>query len=426
MGGRSKHHHYVPRAILRNFSINGSPEQIWAFDKSTEEMIPRPLGVGDIACETDFNTIDANGKKISLEEIFHPIEDMVEPLIRKKIIERGTIAGLTDRDRRHIELFVVVQLLRVKIVRTTLIAVATDLAASLRQAGLDPGQVANFAIPSENDAKIVSFACLSGVHEMVAALQRKDMLLFNANSDTFWISDNPVIMHNSFPYGDVGLDAPGVEIYFPLNPRHVLAFYCPSIATRIEECLSLCPSSETTMRYQRILDAIKNGVPVDLTEYVSFLNSLQVSYSSRFIYSSTPDFDLAKRLLKASPDRKTVRSLFTVGAVGEMPRYTGFPAGRYLVVVSQEDHRMIPITGVCEEPEDAEFEVQTDAPFDRLRASLIGRTFGKVSVFVDSCEMCMIRDAVVEVVDGKDRRILRVRYRDEAMNELTRAIRKRR
>jgi len=253
------------------------------------------------------------------------------------------------------------------IVRTTLITVATDLAMSLRQAGLDPDELANLAIPSENDAKIVSLvACLSGVHEIAAALQRKDMLLFDARSGVFWISDNPVIMHNSFPYGDVGLDAPGVEIYFPLNPRYVLAFYCPSIATKIEECLSLGAPFETTMRYQRIRDGIKNGEPVNSTEYVSFLNSLQVSYSGRFIYSSTPDFDLARQFLKASPDRKTVRSLFAVGAVGEMPRYTGFPAGRYLVVVRHGNHHMIPITGVSEEPEDAEFEVQTNAPFEQL------------------------------------------------------------
>ncbi len=425
MGGRSKNHHSVPQAILRHFSIDGVSEQVWGFDKNKGEMIPHPVGIASAACEADFNTLDIYGEKICLEDIFHPIENMVEPLIRRRIIQRGTVTGLSDYDRRYVELFVTVQLLRVKIVRTTLTTVVADLAKSMRLAGLDPDELANFAIPSDAEAKIASFACLSGARELAASLQRKDVLLFDAKSDVFWISDNPVVMHNAFPYSGMGLDAPGVEIYFPLTPRYVLAFYCPSIVTKIEEVMSLDLPTEATLRYQGIISGIRKGVPVDATEYVRFLNSLQVSYSSRFVYSSTPDFDLAKRLLKANPDRKAVQSLFVVGGVGQALQYAHFPSGDYLVVVSQDNHHMIPITGCCDEPENAEFEVQTDAPFEKLRASLAGRTFAKASVFADGCEILMISGAVAEVVDSEGSRIIRIRYEDESQNELTRAIRAR-
>jgi hypothetical protein len=56
--------------------------------------------------------------------------------------------------------------------------------------------------------------------------------------DDVYISDNPVVMHNprTFgPYGNIGIAVPGIEIYFPLSPEVVLAYFCPSSMKHVEE-----------------------------------------------------------------------------------------------------------------------------------------------------------------------------------------------
>jgi len=89
------------------------------------------------------------------------------------------------------------------------IAVAEDFAESLRRAGLDPDELANFTVPSEAEAKFASFERLLGIHALALMFGQKNCALYETRGESFWISDNPVVMFNSFPYGDVALNALG-------------------------------------------------------------------------------------------------------------------------------------------------------------------------------------------------------------------------
>ena len=126
------------------------------------------------------------------------------------------------------------------------------------------------------------------------------MILLEAVGDRrFWISDNPIVMFNSLPYGNIGLSAPGIEIYFPLSPSRALAFFCPSIGKQIAESLD----PEHPRRhvedpiYPEMLRAIRNRSMLAVPDsYVEFLNELQVRQSTRFLYSDRNEFDLARRV----------------------------------------------------------------------------------------------------------------------------------
>jgi hypothetical protein len=420
MTSQAKKHHYVPQALLRNFSIDGAGQHIWVLDKTTGRIFPD--SIANVACETHFNTLHIHEKKIVLEGIFEDIDNRAAPLFQK-IISCGTLDGLSADERYSTALIAATQLVRVKIQRTTPIAVAENLAESLRRSGFDPEELANFRIPSEIEAKLASFGLLSKVYALALALGKKNCALHETRGEPIWISDNPVVMFNSFPYGDIGLNAPGVEIYFPLSSHHILAFYCPSIAVKIQQLLNSSIVTERTPWYGQLLKGMETGQAVDSTEHVGFFNTLQVSSSVRFVYSSNSNFAPAKQLLAARPNLMEVRSLSKVGNFGEAPRREKFPPGEYLVLIGGISHQMIPIECWSDEPEGGEFEVYSDILIEPLNDLVAGMRFDKVSIFSDGYETRMIRNAIVEVIEGGDKRIMRVRFQNESMSELTRMIR---
>jgi hypothetical protein len=419
---QAKKHHYVPQALLRHFGIDGAGQRIWVLDKTTGRTFPAPIA--DVACETHFNALQIDGRKIVLESVFDAIDSMAAPLLRK-ILDRRTIGGLSADERYGMVLVAATQLLRVKLQRTTPTAVAEDFAESLRRSGLDPDELANFRVPSEAEAKFASFQRLRGVHALALAFGQKNCVLHETRGEAFWISDNAVVMFNSFPYGDVELHAQGVEIYFPLSPRYILAFYCPSIALKIQQRLNSGMVSERMPWYRELFEAMGTGQAVDSTEHVAFFNSLQVSSSVRFIYGSESNFARATQMLAERPKLREVRSLIKAGNLGEVPRRENFPPGDYLVLMEEVDHHMIPLLGWSDEPVGAEFEVRTNALVEQLNALVTGTRFNKVSIFSNGYEMQMVRNAVVEVGNSQNERIIRVRYQDESLKELTRMIKNR-
>jgi hypothetical protein len=95
-------------------------------------------------------------------------------------------------------------------------------------------------------------------------------------------------LQNTFPYGEVGLSAPGIEIYFPISSDLALGFFCPSMEIKIQQILSSEHPDIDRQKYGEINRGLQEGNSVSLGPgTVQFLNELQVHRSSRFLYSST-------------------------------------------------------------------------------------------------------------------------------------------
>lgn len=78
----------------------------------------------------------------------------------------------------------------------------------------------------------------SACGEFAQSIAAKDFLLMAApHNRAFYLSDNPVNLHNSEPtdgfWGNMGLECTGIEIYVPLSSKLVLAAWCPSILAKI-------------------------------------------------------------------------------------------------------------------------------------------------------------------------------------------------
>jgi hypothetical protein len=104
-------------------------------------------------------------------------------------------------------------------------------------------------------------------------------LWFLVKSDReFYTSDNPVVRQNSLnqtPYrGTLGLNSDGIEIYFPLSDSIMIILFC-------ERSYGLLKGQDLTLTKGNIEN----------------INSLQVKFSERFIFSSQNNFELVKDMI---------------------------------------------------------------------------------------------------------------------------------
>lgn len=173
------------------------------------------------------------------------------------------------------------------------------------------------------------------VGEFAEIISGKDFLLLEApKKRRFYLSDNPVVLHNSQPhegfFGNVGLACKGIEIYMPLSSDLQLCVWCPSLLNDMRERYSesqrqlskflLSPAlmdvadpnllmekfGELSRLQEKIGETLRRvaaGVPLDASnENMDFHNSLQVRNAREHLICQKADFDLAKSFISKHPD----------------------------------------------------------------------------------------------------------------------------
>ncbi len=111
-------------------------------------------------------------------------------------------------------------------------------------------------------------------------------LFKNRTERPFWTSDHPVNRYNQIdarPHGNLGLQSKGITMYFPLTPKLSLCLCDPNV-------YGWLPS-----KYE-IVDA----------ENVMHQNSLQVYYSTRYVFSDSKDFSFAEKITRENPLLKNI------------------------------------------------------------------------------------------------------------------------
>jgi hypothetical protein len=244
--------------------------------------------------------------------------------------------------------------------------------------------------------------------------------LIRANeSERFVISDNPVVSHNSFPYGDRGLRSLGVEIYLPLSTEMTLALYCPSVFRKMDAAVQ--PSSdmddENKKIFQGVIDGVKNGVPVSLGKRTTeFLNNLQLSQSSRFLYGMhAADFSPFIKKLKDRPELAQVDSKVSFGKVGKVPYSSSMPDGSWIVYHTDDDHFMFPVQYKAN---DVGFKVIAEkcAAVEILQTSEV---INQVSLFRDKYESRHMKEVKVISRNISDIEVeLKFEHKDEILNKI--------
>lgn len=404
-----KKHHTVPRSILRNFSVDGTRTQVHVFDKSTGRSFLN--AIEDAGCETYFNTVELNGETISFEALFDDNDGRLAFLIERLVRER-TLACLDTGQRQALARVVAVQVLRTKMLRTTMRSLAVQFAASLSEAGFDPDEVQGFSIPTDQEIRRTALATLLDADAVVSAIEAKRAFLVRPDlpDQPFWISDNPVALQQTFPYSDLSLSAPGVEIYFPIARDLALAFYCPSIELQMGRALAAGDTAIDRAKFLEIYRGLQTGCAVSLgPDTTRFLNELQVLRSSRFVYGPTDDFALARRVIDRLPHARTKK-------MGEgHQRRPGMPPGLCVVFYGRRDHHVLHVD-TWNDDERGYLSVTT-RDVQTLERVVEDQPLVEAVLYQDGWQRLGMRDVRVDVVQG-DVAEVRVLHRDETLNQL--------
>jgi len=303
-----RNQHYVPQFLLRGFT--DEKEKVFVFDKITERTFP--TSTRGIAAEAQFyDFVDGKGDRQSLEYFLGTMESKVAGIFGA-IQEKQSLGHLTRDDRVSISLFVAVQQLRVKAVRQRMRSLNSGILTVLAERGIDPGDV----VPEMNDddVKRQSIARIQMANKTAEYFFNKAWILRQAqDARPFWISDNPVTLHNIVEPSQRELNSPGVEIHLPISRRFSISFLCDKMVQFIRQGVADLKRYERDFGHAHagakdILHqarVVETGEPdLLLPENVDHQNSLQVQYASRFIISPTNDFRLAQEMIKRTPQLK--------------------------------------------------------------------------------------------------------------------------
>lgn len=414
MGDESKKHHYVPQSVLRGFSFDQKQRHLYVFDKI--KMTSFTSSVYNAGCENQFNTVEIEGQTVSFERLFQTNDDQLARLLNKIRNDRS-LARLTPEDRFALSEVVAAQMIRTKLVRTTLRSIAEQLSKTLREAGIDPGEVDGFSIPTDQEIRRAALVSFLDLQEIVDSLQKKrPILIHSCESDFFWISDHPVVLYNSFPYGERGLNSPGIEIYFPVSCDLVLGFFCPSIELKIQQLLTDQLSAEFK-KYEEIYRGLQEGYSVSLGAGTGhFLNELQVRSSSRFLYSSNDDFQKAREIVQDEPEVRDVQSLISVSRLGEWPNlHPNMPDGLWIVFYGRNSHYMVAADRWDENSAFLEFETCDEIT---LQAVLGDQPLEQATLFQNGRDRRGMREVKIEVFGKRAPFRVKVTHRDDVLNQI--------
>lgn len=297
--GDYERQHFVPQSYLRRFSKN--EKQIEVYDKILQKSFPD--GIRNVAQRSHFYTIPdevipsgtnlTEDEKLSVEKAFHPFEDKLNSLI-KIIITLPPGIAIPKKIREDFSILIAVQLLRTRSHRK-LIEEATEkfykaIAQDLIKENF--GEEALKYTPTIklkekhvgviHSQQIFNFDNLAKMAKVF--FNHIWLIGINNTKNLFYTSDNPVVMHTPLKkqLRGVGISSLGIEIAYPLSSQYIL----------------ILADREVYADYE-LFDGKSSNLEAENVEYY---NSLQVIHSDRQIFCEEQDFDLAKDMIKKSPN----------------------------------------------------------------------------------------------------------------------------
>lgn len=338
--GKTEVQHYVPQVLLRlhinDATAKKGSEQVWCFDKKTENVFsPNIKGV---LSGSRFYEVEIDGKPVSLEGPLTKIEGLVSPILTR-LVQNRKLAELSKEDRFTIASFCAVQLLRTQAFRDRIKDLNEGVADALRRRGIDPAEVSNFKMLSEDEIKAFSMGMLADAPQKYGLhfLTKHWHLIGAELDDPFHLGDHPVVLDNDVARGrgSLGLASPGVTIYLPLSPTLCLAMTDPGLLEELfmgaqkvragyEEWKTKMAAVDPTARGAAFLEMLKEnrdrvnqqikpfeaGTPSAYhPQIVMRVNSLQMLYAGRWIVSSKADFSLPLKMIADDPAFRERRKL---------------------------------------------------------------------------------------------------------------------
>jgi hypothetical protein len=319
-----KKQHTVPRFLLHYFGFGKNhKKKLFTYDKAAGRKFQQ--SVFDATTRNSFYNLKKHPESISMEPILASIESDAAPAI-KRIIKERSLENLTGDDKAKIAIFVMVQKGRSLNALKQVGHFTEIIVEKVRAMGGDPKDVEQLEGYDDKDQEKDHFInMILEQGKLYPHLLNKAWMLFETTeTQPFYISDNPVTMHNDYdmkPYGSLGLEVKGIQVYLPLSSTLTLGFICPSIFEEIAntrlQLQMLGPQAiqnmtpeilEATTRSLKFLhDFENNNIRQLIEENVTFMNSLQVIYAEQYVFNKHDDFSLVEDML-SSPNSENLRA----------------------------------------------------------------------------------------------------------------------
>ena len=271
--------HFVPRVYLRNFGTKIGKDNftINIYDK------------------TDSNKFVTNIKKIAVSKYFYDTDEDVNQEVEKELgsvegnfntayealVESKDLTRLTEENKQAISNFVATQLIRTMEYREGYSFSINSLKELLSGENMTDTLRQELDEVTQEDA--IKENHISMIKEFpqttVPILNSKKWVLIINNTEMMYnTSDHPITLYNP-EFNSRGIDSPGIQIFFPLNP-------------------TLCLTIVDPIAYGHHSDKI---ISKDV-ENSKLINYLQVARSHRFVFSKTDDFSVADDVLNQKPE----------------------------------------------------------------------------------------------------------------------------
>lgn len=304
--------HFVPRFLLKNFT-HGKKPKICVYDKWNDNCFQ--TNIKNVAVENGFYDVEFEDNILTLEPGLAHLETNASGII-KKLVKDKAINVLNGNEVVILAVFLAVQFVRTKEHRLRFKHLGELFAKKLKDLGApeqNMDEVTGGKIGVSKD-KLFGLKSVIGANGFVPHFLNKEWVIFETTRiHPFYISDNPISLHNEIDhgfYGNLGLAVKGIEIYMPLSSTLCLGLLCPTIAEEfrkghqnIEMLDRIAPSlADSLMKHpiaaRAFCEGLVHGTPIKIIEdNVTMINSLQVVYSSRHVYCETDNFELVRRMI---------------------------------------------------------------------------------------------------------------------------------
>jgi hypothetical protein len=304
--------HYVPRFLLKNFT-HGKKQQIFVYDKSNDKCFK--TNIKNVAAENAFYDINVPNGFLTLEPSLAHLEADASGVIKKLMAERS-IRALKKEEVAILAMFLAVQFVRTREHRLRFEHLKNLFIQKLREIGAKEENILGFKQgPSGfTENKFIGIKSVFNAKEFMPYFLNKAWVLFETSRKCpFYISGNPLTLHNELDhgiYGNLGLAVRGIEIYLPISTTLSLGLLCPTISEEFHKAHEqikildqMAPglvdsAMNRPIAARAFCEGLVNGTPVKISEEnVKLLNSLQIVYSSRFVYCETDSFELVGKML---------------------------------------------------------------------------------------------------------------------------------
>ncbi len=303
----------MPRFLLKYFT-KGKKPKIYVYDKANDYKFK--TNIKNIAAEDGFYDLEVDNSILTLEPGLAHLEANTSGII-KKLNKEKRVKTLDEHEVAILSVFLAVQFVRTKDYRLRFEHLGKLFSQKLRDMGASEENIKEITKPPLGmpEDKLIGLMSVAGAMEFVPYFLNKAWVLFETTyAVPFYISDNPITLHNEIdhrPYGNLGLGVKGIEIYLPISSTLCLGLLCPSIAEKFKEAYYHIKTIDqkapgladivikNAKAARAFCEGLFTGSPIRIIENnVTMINSLQVMFSSRFVYCETDSFDLVKRMIK--------------------------------------------------------------------------------------------------------------------------------